>query len=135
MARRRHQEVSLVVFEVKFSREGHASEIADQLCRYEEVIVLKFDELRRDAERVFKLKNGLGLFAHFPQGDAIATLTFSQNPNDVIYAAVIADLEPEGRVEIEKKLSRLHFRNRVHLFFVGYGLWAEDRKRFAGPIG
>ena len=125
--RRRGQEVSVCLFEVKFALNQDIQAVHEQLNRYYEAIKGQAAEIALETEIVFKQKLSLGLFNQSLQRlEAMETLSFAREIEKFQFILALVDYNPNSKLFDPHKLAQLPFAKQVRLYQGGFAMWGDN---------
>jgi len=132
VGRRRNQEVSLCLFEVKFSLNSDIKGVHNQLTRYYEALKPLAKSFAEDCETVFRQKLELGLYDQsLDRLEAMKTLKISKELSDFQFILVLVDYNPNS-VQLDlRQLENLPFAKQIKIFHGGLGMWQQNVKSIA----
>jgi hypothetical protein len=130
--RRKYQEVSLCLFEVKFSLNSDLNEVHNQLTRYYEALKPLTGSFAEECETVFRQKLELGLYDQSSDRlEAMKTLKISRELSDFQFILVLVDYNPNS-VQLDlRQLENLPFAKQIKIFHGGLAMWQQNVKPIA----
>jgi hypothetical protein len=124
--RRKHQEVPLVLMEVKFALNTDIQDVHNQLTRYYAAIKPIYTELATEIEIIFRQKIKFGLLNQPPDRlVAMETLRVSRNIETLQFVLILVDYNPFSSQLDLSKLAGLPFSNKVNIFHSGFAMWRQ----------
>jgi hypothetical protein len=131
--RRKYQEVSLCLFEVKFSLNSDINDVHNQLTKYYEALKPMAESFAEGCETVFRQKLDLGLYDMSPARlDAMKTLKISRELSTFQFILVLVDYNPYSKQLDLSRLKNLYFAKQVKIFYAGLAMW--DQNLYALPL-
>ncbi len=130
--RRKYQEVSVCLMELKFALNQDIADVAGQLARYYEAVKPKAASIAEEGETIFRQKLELGLYDQPSERiEAMKTLTFARDIARFQFVLVLVDYNPNSALLDLAKLAQLPFANQVRVFFSGFAMWQQNVKPLA----
>ncbi len=109
--RRKKQEVSVCLFEVKFALNQDIQDVHEQLERYYKAIAPHTTEIAEQIQTLFRQKLELGLFNQLPERlEAMKTLTLSPDLEKFQFVLILVDYNPNSRLYERVNSGRIIFR-------------------------
>lgn len=116
----------LALLELKLGLNADIQTLHEQLGQYYESVSANLADIAEEAEVLLRQQLQLGLFRQ-PSGRlaALGRVSISRDINDVRFGIVLVDYHPESTLlgKAEEQLGKLHFRDQIDIFHVGFGLW------------
>jgi hypothetical protein len=127
--RHKYQEVSLCLFEVKFSLNSDISDVHNQLTRYYEALKPMAETVAEECETIFHQELEMGLYDQpSDRLKAMKTLEISRNFSDFHFILVLVDYNLYS-VQLDlSQLETLEFAERVNIFRGGLAMWKQNVK-------
>ena len=128
--RRRNQEVSVCLMELKFALNTDIREVHDQMARYYESIKDKASNIADEMESVFKQKLVLKLFDQpADRLNAMKTLTFSKDIKKFQFILIFVDYNLNSSLLNLDRIQKLPFADQIKVFHTGFGMWHNNVKQ------
>jgi hypothetical protein len=126
-ARRKGQEVSPCLMEVKFALNQDIREVHEQLVRYYNALRPIASQFAEEQEMMLRQKLALGLYCQSQDRlDAMKTLVFSRDIAQFQFILILVDYNPNSAKFDPEKLSTLPFADQIKIFQGGFGMWRQN---------
>lgn len=127
----------LALLELKLGLNADIQTLHEQLGQYYESVKADLEDVVEEVEHLLGQKLSLDLIRQ-PKGRlaALRRVSISRDVNDVRFGIVLVDYHPGSALlrRAEEQLGRLHFRDQIDVFHVGFGLWQRRAKGICSAL-